>query len=403
MRKMFTIFATLLLVISCGTSGTARAERDDSPVAKTAERGAVEVGAADTAAYMPLLRDRRVAVLANHTAMFNAEEHIVDMFHREGINLVGIFSPEHGFRGRAEAGAAVANSVDERTGVAILSLYNGNTKRPADDVMRSFDVLVVDMQDVGLRFYTYYISMLRMVDACADFGCEVIVLDRPNPNGHYVDGPILDMRYKSGVGWLPIPVVHGMTMGEIAQMAVGEGWAKKADLKVIKCKNYDHNTHYVLPIAPSPNLPTQHSIYLYPSTCLFEGTVVSMGRGTDSPFEVYGHPAMKNREFSYTPQPNVGSKTPPHSGKLCYGVDLRALPDEQIWREGLNLEYVIDAYRDLAMGDKFFTPMFEKLIGVDWVRTMIKEGYTAAEIKERWAEDVENFKQQRRKYLLYSE
>ncbi|MBQ4498886.1 MAG: DUF1343 domain-containing protein [Alistipes sp.] len=403
MRKMFTIFATLLVVISCGTSGTARAERDDSPVAKTAERGAVEVGAADTAAYMPLLRDRRVAVLANHTAMFSAEEHIVDMFHREGINLVGIFSPEHGFRGRAEAGAAVANSVDERTGVAILSLYNGNTKRPADDVMRSFDVLVVDMQDVGLRFYTYYISMLRMVDACADFGCEVIVLDRPNPNGHYVDGPILDMRYKSGVGWLPIPVVHGMTMGEIAQMAVGEGWAKRADLKVIKCKNYDHNTHYVLPIAPSPNLPTQHSIYLYPSTCLFEGTVVSMGRGTDSPFEVYGHPAMSGREFSYTPQPNAGSKTPPHSGKLCYGVDLRALPDEQIWREGLNLEYVIDAYRDLAMDDKFFTPMFEKLIGVDWVRTMINEGYSAAEIKARWAEDVERFKQQRRKYLLYNE
>ena len=363
----------------------------------------VLVGATDTASYMPLLRERRVAVLANHTAMYSNEEHIVDMLHREGVNLVGIFAPEHGFRGAIEAGAKVENSVDAKTGVAILSLYNGNTKRPSDAVMRSFDVLVVDMQDVGLRFYTYYISMLRMVDACADFGVKVVVLDRPNPNGHYVDGPVLDMKYKSGVGWLPIPVVHGLTMGEIALMAIGEGWAKGADLEVVRCRNYSHSTHYELPIAPSPNLPTQHSIYLYPSTCLFEGTVVSMGRGTDAPFEIYGHPSMSGREFEFTPEPNAGSKTPPHSGKLCYGVDLRKVADEDIWREGVNLEYIIDAYRDLNIGDKFFTPMFEKLIGVDYVREMIKEGRTAKEIEAQWQEELEVYKELRKRYLIYEE
>ena len=363
----------------------------------------VLVGATDTATYMPMLEGRRVAVLANHTAMYSAEEHLVDMLHREGVNLVGIFAPEHGFRGKVEAGLKVNNSVDEATGVAILSLYNGNTQRPSDEVMRSFDVLVVDMQDVGLRFYTYYISMLRMIDACADFGVKVVVLDRPNPNGHYVDGPILDMKYKSGVGWLPIPVVHGLTMGEIALMAVGEGWTKSADVEVIKCRNYTHSTHYELPIAPSPNLPTQHSIYLYPSTCLFEGTVVSMGRGTDAPFEVYGHPEMEGRAFSFTPQPNAGSKTPPHNGKLCYGVDLRGVADEDIWREGLNLEYVIDAYNDLQLGDKFFTPMFEKLIGVGYVREMIKSGYTADQIEAQWQEELERYRVLRRKYLIYEE
>lgn len=363
----------------------------------------VLVGATDTLAYMPQLEGRRVAVLANHTAMYSEDEHLVDMLHRRGIDLVGIFAPEHGFRGHVEAGAKVQNSIDERTGVAILSLYNGNTQRPSDEVMRSFDTLIVDMQDVGLRFYTYYISMIRMIDACADFGCKVIVLDRPNPNGSYVDGPILDMKYKSGVGWLPIPVVHGLTMGEIAVMAIGEGWVKSADLEVVRCRNYDHQTRYILPIAPSPNLPTQHSIYLYPTTCLFEGTVVSLGRGTDAPFEVYGHPDMRNREYSFTPQPNSGSKNPPHEGKVCYGEDLRNVADEAIISEGINLEYVIDAYRDLNIGEKFFTQMFEKLIGVDYVRRMIIDGADAKTIESRWADDVAEFKALRTKYLLYEE
>ena len=386
-----------LVMVSCGESAKANVGVE-SP-----KRGEVLVGATDTAQYMPLLRGKRVAILANHTAMFSAEEHVVDMMHREGINLAGIFAPEHGFRGSIEAGAIVNNSVDERTGVAILSLYTGNKKRPSDEIMRSFDVLVVDMQDVGLRFYTYYITMLQIMDACADFGQRVVVLDRPNPNGHYVDGPILDMKYKSGVGWLPIPVVHGLTMGEIATMALGEGWARPVELTVVKCRNYDHTTHYTLPIAPSPNLPTQHSIYLYPSTCLFEGTVMSLGRGTEAPFEVYGHPDMQGYDFSFTPMPNAGSKTPPHNGVKCYGVDLRKVSDEEVWQNGVNIEYLVDAYRNLNIGEKFFKPVFEKLIGVDYVRQMILDGYSAQEIKARWSDDVERFKRQRKPYLLYAE
>jgi uncharacterized protein YbbC (DUF1343 family) len=397
LRPLHILLATLLLCACHSHAATPNKEAAREPSRE------VIVGAQDTAAYMPLLRQKRVAVLANHTAMYDTERHIVDVMHAEGINIVGIFAPEHGFRGSVEAGAKVDNGTDSKTGIAILSLYNGNTQRPSDDVMHSFDVLVVDMQDVGLRFYTYYISMLRMVDACADFGCEVVVLDRPNPNGHYVDGPILDMRYKSGVGWLPIPVVHGLTMGEIATMAIGEGWAKPAKLTVIKCKNYDHTTHYELPIAPSPNLPTQHSIYLYPTTCLFEGTVLSMGRGTEAPFEIYGHPDLKGYDYSFTPAPNAGSAEPPHMGRLCYGGDLRDIPNEEIWREGIDLSYMVQAYHNLAIKEKFFKPMFEKLIGVSWVREMIMAGCTAEEIEARWKEDVEKFKIQRRKYLLYKE
>ena len=397
MLRLFQLLLLTLVMVSCGESASANVN------AESPKRGEVLVGATDTAQYMPLLRGKRVAVLANHTAMFSAEEHVIDMMHREGIELAGIFAPEHGFRGSIEAGAIVKNSVDERTGVAILSLYTGNKKRPSDEVMRSFDILVVDMQDVGLRFYTYYITMLQIMDACADFGQSVIVLDRPNPNGHYVDGPILDMKYKSGVGWLPIPVVHGLTMGEIATMALGEGWARPVELTVVKCRNYDHTTHYTLPIAPSPNLPTQHSIYLYPSTCLFEGTVMSLGRGTEAPFEVYGHPDMRGYDFSFTPEPNAGSKTPPHNGVRCYGVDLRAVNDEEVWQQGVNIEYLVDAYRNLNIGDEFFKPVFEKLIGVEYVRQMILDGYSAQEIKARWREDVESFKKQRKPYLLYAE
>lgn len=360
----------------------------------------LRVGAERTEIYMPLIEGRRVAVLANHTSLVG-NEHLVDMLVRRGVDVVGILSPEHGFRGNADAGEKVASTVDGKTGIPIWSLYDGRTLRPSDEHMRSFDVLLVDLQDVGLRFYTYYISMLRMIDACAEFGQQVVVLDRPNPNGMYVDGPVLDMRYKSGVGALPIPVVHGMTLGEIARMAIGEGWAKKVDLTVVPVKNYRRSMRYELPVPPSPNLPTQHSVLLYPSLCLFEGTVVSLGRGTDFPFEVYGHPDMKGRTFSFTPQPRAGAKNPPLCGRLCYGVDLRGKADDTIIAEGLNLEYLIDAYRDLDMGEAFFTPFFEKLIGVDYVRRMIMEGCDADEIRACWHDDVEKFKRQRRPYLLY--
>lgn len=362
----------------------------------------ITVGAERTAEYLPALSGKRVAVLANHTAMVG-QQHLVDMLMANDVNLVGIFSPEHGFRGKADAGEHVASSVDEKTGVPIWSLYDGDMQRPSDEKMLSFDVLLIDMQDVGLRFYTYYISMIRIIDACADFARQVIVLDRPNPNGMYVDGPILDMKYKSGVGALPIPVVHGLTMGEIALMAQGEGWSNKCDVKVVACDGYTHQSRYILPIAPSPNLSTQHSIYLYPSTCLFEGTVCSLGRGTESPFEIYGHPQYQDAEFSFTPRSTEGAKNPPLKDKLCYGVDLRDVSDEAIIKAGFNLEYVIDAYRNLGMGEKFFTRMFLLLTGVDYIKEMIMQGRSASEIRAMWSDDVERFKEQRRPYLLYVE
>ncbi len=396
----------------------------------------VRVGMTDTAAYFPLLRGRRVAVLANHTAVALRSDigraasestkgdsvlpsgsgsalvaaggsgsadriHLVDLLHACGMDVRGIFAPEHGFRGTAGAGEAVEDGVDAETGIPILSLYDGRTLRPSDAAMRSFDVLVVDMQDVGLRFYTYYISMLRMMDACADYGSEVIVLDRPNPNGHLMDGPVLDMKYRSGVGALPIPVLHGLTMGEIARMAVGEGWCKPCGLTVVKCLSYTHDTPYVLPVAPSPNLPTQRSVYLYPSLCLFEGTLVSVGRGTDKPFEIYGHPDLKGCTFSFVPRPNAGSGHPPFEGVRCYGEDLSGMPLEDARAMGLNPEYLVQAYRNLGIGERFFTPMFEKLIGAGWVREMIVAGASADEIRARWQDDIERFRRQRAPYLLY--
>ena len=368
----------------------------------SAAESRVTVGAEQTEKYLPQLEGKRVAVLANHTAMAG-DVHLVDMLVAQGVNLVGIVSPEHGFRGTADAGEKVASSVDSRTGVPIWSLYSAKGRRLTDEQMAAFDVMVVDMQDVGLRFYTYYITMLDVIGRCADCEHKVIVLDRPNPNGMYVDGPILDMRFKSGVGALPIPVVHGLTMGEIAVMAIGEGWCKKADVEVVTCRNYTHQSRYTLPIAPSPNLKSQHAIYLYPSTCLFEGTACSLGRGTDAPFEMYGHPQMSGCSYSFTPRSVAGAKNPPLKDQLCYGVDLRSIDDEKIIAEGFNLDYIIDAYRRTNLGEKFFTPFFEKLVGVDYIRPMIMEGKTALEIRSRWQTDLENYKLLRRKYLLYEE
>lgn len=363
------------------------------------------VAAELTEEYIPLLKDKRIAVLSNHTGMVG-NKHLVDILVQEKVNVTSIFSPEHGFRGDADAGEHVSNSVDKKTGIPIRSLYDGNSRKPSKEAMDSFDVMLFDIQDVGLRFYTYYITMVRLMDVCAEYNKKIIVLDRPNPNGHYVDGPILDMKYKSGVGWLPIPVVHGMTLGELALMVNGEHWLSESricDLTVVKCKNYTHKTLYELPIAPSPNLPNMKSIYLYPSTCLFEGTPVSLGRGTTYPFQVYGHPQMKGYAFSFTPKSIPGAKNPPLLNQKCYGVDLRNISDEDIYKKGIDLAYIIDAYKNLNMGDKFFTPFFEKLIGVSYVRDMIKQGKSASEIKEMWKDDVENFKNQRKPYLLYEE
>ena len=363
----------------------------------------IRVGAERTECYLPSLRGKRVAVLANHTAVVRGE-HLVDMLVREGINPVGIVSPEHGFRGTADAGEKVSSGVDERTGIQIWSLYSSRGRHLTSEQCEQFDVMLIDMQDVGLRFYTYYITMLDVMADCATAGRKVIILDRPNPNGMYCDGPTLDMRYKSGVGALPIPVVHGLTMGEIAMMAIGEGWAPQCDVEVVRCEEYTHASRYTLPIAPSPNLRSQHAIYLYPSTCLFEGTVCSLGRGTEHPFECYGHPQMKNCTFSFTPRSTAGAKRPPLMDALCYGVDLRKANDEDIIAAGFSLEYVIDAYHRVGLPtEKFFTPFFEKLVGVAYIREMIANGCSASEIRARWQPSLDEYRVLRRKYLLYEE
>ncbi len=346
-------------------------------------------------------------------------QHIVDALIEKGVDVKAIFSPEHGFRGNADAGEHVSSSVDEKTGVEILSLYEKGSRIPSKEKTDKFDVLVIDIQDVGLRYYTYYITMHHLMEACARDGKQVVILDRPNPNGFYVDGPVLDMKFKSGVGWLPITTVHGMTLGELALMINGEKWLENGtcDLTVIPCLNYTHNTRYSLILPPSPNIKDMRAVYLYSSTCYFEGTVVSLGRGTQFPFETYGHPAMTGYSFSFVPRSIPGAKSPQFLDEECHGVDLRRKPLRDIWAEKINLEYVIDAYRNLNMGDKFFgkNNFFELLAGVDWFRSMIEEGLPstvtassvtsslAAEISARWAPDVEAFKARRAPYLLYPE
>ena len=387
MKALKTILLTILLSISLSATGQ------------------ILVGAALTDEYIPKLKGKKVALLSNHTGMVG-NEHTLDIMLRKGVNVTTIFSPEHGFRGKADAGEHVSSSVDTKTGIPIASLYDGKTRMPKKAVMDKIDIIVVDIQDVGLRFYTYYCTMVDLMNAAAKYGKSFMVLDRPNPNGMYVDGPILDMKYESGVGRLPIPVVHGLTMGEIAMMTNGEGWlkgGKKVPLTDIKCRNNTHQSRYELPIAPSPNLPNMKSIYLYPSMCYFEATPVSLGRGTDKPFQIYGHPNMTGYTFTFTPRSVDGAKNPPQLNRKCYGVDLSNLSDDEIIAKGINLEYLIDAYRNLNMDDYFFRSFFEKLIGNGNIRKMIKAGKSADEIKATWKADVEKFKAQRKPYLLYSE
>lgn len=405
MKHIFGLLvaAAAMAAPACAASGTDKVPKEAATTeAKTPE---VVVAAARTGEYLPALRGKRVALFSNHTGMVG-DRHTLDIMLDSGINVVNIFSPEHGFRGTADAGEHVSSGVDGPTGVPIASLYDGGKRGPSQEVMDGLDVIVVDIQDVGLRYYTYYCSMIDLMNAAAANGKDVLVLDRPNPNGMYVDGPILDMKYQSGVGRLPIPVVHGMTLAELALMANGEGWLKdgrKVKLDVVPCENYTHATRYRLPIAPSPNLRTMLAIYLYPSTCYFEATPVSLGRGTEMPFEVYGHPDMKGRSFEFTPRSVAGAKNPPQLDKLCHGVDLRGISEEEAIAQGINLSYLIDAYRDLGMGDKFFRNFFELLIGRGDIRQMIEQGKSADEIKATWADDVKRFREQRRPYLLYDE
>lgn len=384
----------------CGNHNT------DAVQACCADTAEITVGAARTDQYLPLLKDKRVALFSNHTGMVG-DKHTLDIMLENGVNVACIFSPEHGFRGTADAGEHVSSSVDPVTGIAIASLYDGKKRGPSKEVMDKIDVIVCDIQDVGLRYYTYYCTMIDLMNAAKDAGKEFVILDRPNPNGMYVDGPILDMKYKSGVGRLPIPVVHGMTLAELGLMANGEGWLTdggKVKLHVVPCKGYTHQSRYELPVAPSPNLRTMKAIYLYPSTCYFEATPVSLGRGTDFPFLAYGHPDMTNRSFEFTPRSMPGAKTPPQMDKLCHGVDLRNISDEDAIAQGINLSYLIDAYNDPGMSHEgFWRNFFELLIGRGDIRGMIERGMTADQIKATWADDVRKFRAQRKPYLLYAE
>ena len=339
--------------------------------------------------------------------------HILDLLLSRGVNVTAIFSPEHGFRGDADAGQSVSSSVDAATGVPILSLYSKGDHIPSAEDMSKFDLLVVDIQDVGLRYYTYYITMHHLMEACAIYGKTMLILDRPNPNGFYVDGPVLDLRFKSGIGWLPIPTVHGMTLGELALLIQGEGWldcqGKSLDLQVVPCLNYRHSTLYRLLRAPSPNLKDMKSIYLYSSTCCFEGTVFTAGRGTDWPFTIYGCPDASPDPswpvFRFTPRSMPGALKPRYQGQECLGRNLRDLPFEDILRQGIDLRFVEDALRSVGSSPDFFQPnnAFEKRVGVDWIARMLLDGFSSADIEARWQPDIEAFKALRRPYLLYPE
>jgi len=437
--SLFSVAALLAVMLCAFTQGPALGEAD----------AGVILGDERFDVYLPLLEGKRVALLSNQSGIVgdvtygqsdpdgadsslvpfgrNADgeeisygQHILDALIEHGVNVTAIFSPEHGFRGTADAGESISSDIDAATGVPILSLYAQDSHYPSAEDMDQFDTLVIDMQDVGLRYYTYHITMYYMLDACALSGKSVVLLDRPNPNGFYVDGPILREEFKSGVGRLPLPVVYGLTWGELARMINGEGWleagVEACDLTVVPCLNYTHQTKTRLICAPSPNLKDMRAVYLYASTCFFENTAVSVGRGTDHPFESFGSPWLEGvdgYEFSFTPMSMAGATQPPFEGETCFGVDLRDIPMDQIWADGINLNYLAGAYNAIHSAhpeiDFFGTPdsqgryWLDKLCGTDSVRLMIESGSTPEEIKALWQSEIDAFKEQRRPYLLYEE
>lgn len=364
----------------------------------------VKVGAEQTTQYVPYLMNQNVAVVANQTSRVN-NRHLVDTLLAAGIQVKQVFAPEHGFRGKADAGETVMNATDIKTGLPIISLY-GKHKKPTAKDLSDIDVVVFDIQDVGVRFYTYISTLHYVLEACAENGVRVLVLDRPNPNGYYVDGPVLHDGFSSFVGMHKVPLVHGMTIGEYALMINGEGWLAnqvQADLLVLPCKNYSHTTLYELPVKPSPNLPNIRSVLLYPSLGLFEGTVMSIGRGTNFPFQVYGHPDFPDRGFSFVPVPTEGARYPKHQNKLCLGVDLRKKPLAEIVADNrVNLSYLMDAYAYFYGGNvEFFNSFFKLLAGNNQLKTQIENRWSEKQIRQSWQADLIAFKKIRKKYLLY--
>jgi len=396
---------TLLVCFSCGSQNKEPNEILESSSEFTETTPSLKLAIDRLDIFLPMLKDQKVGVVANQTSVSFGEggttTHLVDLLLEHQINVVAAYAPEHGFRGTADAGEVIKDGVDVKTGLPIVSLY-GNNKKPTAAQLKGIDILLFDIQDVGARFYTYISTLHYVMEACAEEGIEVMVLDRPNPNGHYIDGPILEPEYQSFVGMHPIPVVHGMTIGEYAQMINGEKWLKNGvtcSLKVITMENYEHDMTYSLPIKPSPNLPNDQAINLYPSLCFFESTPLSAGRGTEMQFQIFGDPKLPKEKypFTFTPMPNEGSKSPKHNGVTCFGMDLRKY--EKL--NELHLEWLIQAYKDYPDKTKFFSSFFKKLSGTAKLQEQIEAGMSEAAIKASWQPGLERFKEVRKKYLLY--
>ncbi len=382
---------------SCSYGGTnSHSTVNDSTKTNAAQK--IRVGAEDMLNLLELVKEMKVGIVANQTSMIGAT-HLVDSLLTSDVNILKVFSPEHGFRGDADAGEKVNSSVDEKTGLSLVSLY-GKNKKPNEAQLSGIEVMIFDLQDVGVRFYTYISTLHYVMEACAELGIPVIVLDRPNPNAHYIDGPLLEPAQKSFIGMHPVPVVYGMTIGEYAQMINGEKWISSyCDLTVVPCEGYTHDTPYSLPVAPSPNLRTDNAIAWYPSLCFFEGTIVSVGRGTESPFEVIGHPTYTKGEFTFTPKSSYGAKDPVLKGQLCKGIDFR----DSIAPNQLSLAPLIDFYKEIGSKSTFFLKnnFFHLLAGNTTLRKRIEQGWTEEQIRAEWQEGLEQFKLVRAKYLLY--
>lgn len=392
MRHLVIVYVCLLVFLQCSDSKRTATVQDDGL------EPSLSVGAEQFEKYLPLLGDKRVALVVNHTSIVG-DTHLADTLMALGVKLSKIFAPEHGFRGTADPGEHVDDGLDRKLGLPVVSLYGANRK-PKAEQLTDTDVVVFDIQDVGTRFYTYISTLHYVMEACAENNKKLIVLDRPNPNS-FVDGPVLDTAFRSFVGMHPIPVVHGLTVGELAKMVNGEGWLKgklKCELQVIPVINWKRDEFYSCPVRPSPNLPNDQSIRLYPSLCFFEGTVISVGRGTQTPFQMIGHPLLKDMPYQFTPVSIEGMmKNPAFENETCYGIDLRNVPVER----RLNIQYVIDMYNAFPEKDKFFNNYFNTLAGNSILRKKIEEGASEAEIRESWQPGLEQYLEMRGKYLIY--
>lgn len=394
-RKFLTLFAIISFMLL-----NVSAQQDKKIILLDAEDAVV--GASRTELYLPLLKNKNVGIVGNQTSIFNGV-HLVDTLLSLDVNIEKIFSPEHGFRGTADEGAHISSGVDEKTGLPIVSLY-GKNKKPSKEQLQGIDILLFDLQDVGVRFYTYISTMTYVMEAAAENGIPVIVLDRPNPNGFYVDGPVLEPENSSFVGLHQVPVVYGLTIGEYAKMVNGERWLNggvQCELTVIPMKNYIRNAIYELPVKPSPNLPNWQSVYLYPSLCFFEGTNVSVGRGTETPFQVYGHPDMTD-DYTFIPKTAQGHNAPLYSGKECYGKCLSEYANNfRNNEQRIQLQWLINAHNQLKDNPDFFNNYFEKLAGVNSLREMINNGVSEDEIRESWRDEIDKYLKIRKKYILY--